>query len=235
MPMHVRYADVDAHDRLRLPTLITQWQECGMAQMQGWGQGNAFTMDKGLLWIVTRQRLEITRLPGMDEDVSLCTWVGDCRHGLFLRSDQLLGSDGAVLARGAAQWSLLHAHSRTIEMKPGDFGVYLPPCVTGTELPRQRPLRPMETDHRGAVTVPYSWLDANGHMNNVRYLDLAQDVLPHGGRPLRAVQIEYHREVLLGQSLEWGWAEVPFDDGAAYYFDGAVDGQTCFRALITYE
>lgn len=209
LPFQVRYCDVDAQGRLRLSTLFTLWQECGMAQMQTWGQGNGFTRKQGLLWIVSRQQAEVMRLPGMDEHTVLRTWAGDCRHGIWLRSYELSGHDGAVLVRGGAQWSLLHAESRTMEMRPGEYGVSLPGCVTGRELPRQKPLRSVTPEHTGAYTVPYSALDANGHMNNARYLDLAQDVLPCRGRAVRWVRMEYHREVLLDQTLRWGWTELP--------------------------
>lgn len=256
LPWHVRYCDVDAHGRLRLSTLLTQWQECGMAQMTQWGQTNAFTMDQGLLWIVSRQQVVIDRLPGMDEDTVLRTWVGDCRHGLFPRSYELSAADGTILAKASAQWTLMHADTRTIEMKPGEYGVSLPPCVTGRELPRQKTLRAMAPERTGDFTVPYSCLDANGHMNNARYLDLAGDVLPRPGRPVTALRIEYHHEVRLGEVLRWGAAALdgapeesaantpaagtdaaPQTDAPAartYYFEGAVGEQPCFRAEITF-
>lgn len=255
LPWQVRYCDVDAHGRLRLSTLFTQWQECGMAQMQTLGQDNGFTRKQGLLWIVSRQQAEVVRLPGMDEYTVLRTWVADCRHGIWLRSYELSGHDGTLLVRGGAQWSLLHAESRTMEMRPGDYGFSLSGCVTGRELPRQKPLRSVPVTHTGAYTVPYSALDANGHMNNARYLDLAQDVLPCRGRAVRSVRMEYHREVLLDQTLRWGWTELPVSapdaprsaDAAAsqdttqtaapdqtYCFEAAVEGTPSFRLQLTY-
>ena len=53
-------------------------------------------------------------------------------------------------------------------------------------------------------TVPYSVTDINGHMNNARYLDLAEDHMPPDlrGRALRELRAEYAAEVRLGETLE---------------------------------
>ena len=52
--------------------------------------------------------------------------------------------------------------------------------------------------------VPPSYVDMNGHMNNARYFDVVQDVLPFEWykRDLKKVSMEYVNEVLLGQTAE---------------------------------
>ena len=230
----VRYCDVTTGGTLRLSRLLAEWQETGMVQMEQFGQGNDVTLRRGLLWIISRQNLHITRLPGLDEEVILRTWPGEMRHGLFPRYYEVEARDGTLLVQASSQWSLLHWDSRTIELRPQDCGVSLPPAVTGRELPRSRSLRAVETDHTGAFTVPYSFLDLNGHMNNARYLDLAQDVLPRQTLPLRDLQIEYHHEILDGETLTWGWTQQPLENGTRFYFQGTIADQPCFRLQMDY-
>ena len=198
-----------------------------MAQMASAGLGNDMTLHRGLLWIVTRQELAVSRLPGLEESVTLRTWPGVIRHGIFPRHYDVVTAAGETLARGVAVWSLLHADSRTIETRPQDLGVTMEPVAVGTELPRPRTIRARETEKTAAFTVPYSAVDLNGHMNNARYLDLAEDLLTPAARAAAPgrLRMEYHNEALLGEALSLRWTE----DDAGWYMEGVRGEDLCFR------
>ncbi len=66
-------------------------------------------------------------------------------------------------------------------------------------------LRPPEAPERTERrAVRYSDCDSNGHMNNVRYADLACDAFHYEameGRPVRSMQICYRGECCAGEEL----------------------------------
>ena len=64
-------SDVDAGQRLRLSRLFTFLQEASIAHTTELGMGREKTLDRGLLWIVTLQQVQVARLPVYDEDVKL--------------------------------------------------------------------------------------------------------------------------------------------------------------------
>ena len=83
-----------------------------------------------------------------------------------------------------------------------------------------------------AFTVPFSYVDLNGHMNNTRYFDLMEDCIPAAaeGKRLKSISTEYTSEVCLGDvlSLRWGAQE------EECYLEGALE-KPCFRMRMKYE
>ena len=86
----------------------------------------------------------------------------------------------------------------------------------------------------GTFAVPYSYCDLNGHMNNVRYLDLAEDMLEAPSRGIRFCKLDadFEGEAPRGARLELTWTESesgasvravnPAQDGARPVFQLAM-------------
>ena len=74
---------------------------------------------------------------------------------------------------------------------------------TGNEIALPSPPLRAKEGAVSAFTVPYSYVDLNGHMNNTRYFDLAEDRIPAAaeGHPLRSIAVEYANEAKLGDEL----------------------------------
>ena len=95
---------------------------------------------------------------------------------------------------------------------PGKSGVLVEGTLTGSELAVPHSLMPKDMTDHTLRTVTYSCLDRNGHMNNTRYLDWVDDLLParfhHSHSPSEFV-ICYHSEAREGQdvSLDWKLSE----------------------------
>lgn len=198
----LRNADVDLHRRLRPSVLFQLLQEAAIAHTTMLGAGREKTLDRGFLWVVTMQRAEIARWPVYDETITLTTWPGKNMHVLFPRYYTVTDGDGAVLIRASALWVLMDQSSRGLVF-PEEHGVEIPGLVTGEECALPRPPKALPTDTERSFTVPYSYVDLNGHMNNTRYLDLVQDTLPAPwyDRPPTEILVEHASEARLGQTI----------------------------------
>ena len=74
-------------------------------------------------------------------------------------------------------------------------------------------------------------MDINGHMNNARYFDLAEDCIPPAawGEKLTGIQVEYQSEARFGDRLNISWG----CSGSSYYISG--EGETpVFRMELRY-
>ncbi len=196
-------SDVDAERRLRLSRLFTFLQEASIAHTTLLGMGREKTLDKGLLWIVTLQQVKIDRLPVYDEDVRLLSWPGDTMHLYFPRYYRMEDARGRSLLTGSALWALMDQKSRKMVF-PEDHGIRID-GEEGTEplfLPAAP--KPPQTGEKETFTVPYSYVDLNGHMNNTRYLDLCEDRMPADLRalPIREIRAEYSGEAKLGERVD---------------------------------
>lgn len=222
---------VDCFRRLRTSTLFALLQAASIRHTEALGMGRGKTLDRGLLWVVARQYVVIERMPEYDERITLRSWPGETMRVLFPRYYEILSERGEPLVRGSAVWSLMNAESRTAAF-PDEHCIEIAGTETGRELPYLTRILTTETPNRFDFTVPYSYVDLNGHMNNTRYFDLIEDRLPaaKAGKQVREIQAEYAAEATLDAVLRVAWGEA----NGRYYVNASTD-RTCFRMSLRYE
>lgn len=227
----VSISDVDPARNLRLSALFRLFQEVATAHAACLGAGSGAALDKGILWVVTAQRAHILRMPRYEEKVKLSTWPGKPTHAFFPRYYRVRGEDGAPLAEASSVWVLMDAVSRKMIL-PREGILDLPGVVTGEETALPTPPRMGTFTGESVFTVPYSYLDLNGHMNNVRYFDLAEDLTPPElrARPIREVTVKYGGEARLGERLDLQTGR----EEDAWFLSGETGGRRVFRLRLEY-
>ena len=207
-------SDTDPGRRLRLSRLFTLLQEAAIAHTEALGFGREKTLDRGYLWVVTHVHLKIRRLPEYDERVLLESVPGQTMHSLYPRYSRITGADGSALLTASALWTLMDQRTRTMA-DPAETGVLIMALIMALSA---AVFDGMAADWAGGFprtpkapaagpaepwTVPHSYTDLNGHMNNARYLDLAEDRLPEPlrDRTPREILVEYAAEIRLGETM----------------------------------
>ena len=226
----LRSKDVDMFRRLRTSELFRLLQEASIRHTEQLGMGREKTLDKGLLWILLQQRAEIARMPEYDELIVLKSWPGKTMHLLFPRYYAVETADGEPLLRASAIWGLVDASSRKM-IFPEKYGIAIDGVVTGEEIALPSAPPRIDCTQERRFTVPYSYVDINGHMNNTRYFDLAEDTIPAAaaGRALRTVLIEYANEARCGEELTVRWGQAEND----WYLTGEAE-RSVFRMRLGY-
>lgn len=227
----IAYSDTDMNRRLRLSRLFTLLQEAATDHAAILGAGREKTLDRGILWIVTLQQALIHRMPVYDEPVHLVTWPGKPRHLLFPRFYRVTDEQGNALIEASSLWALMDAETRKAVF-PEQCGIAVPGMQTGLECALPRPPQSPQTDETSTFTVPYSYVDQNGHMNNTRYFDLAEDCMPDAlrSRKLLRVCTEYSRETRLNEAITLKSER----NGDTFLLAGESDGQKLFKLALTY-
>ncbi len=227
----LRSKDVDLFRRLRLSRLFELLQEASIRHTEQLGMGREKTLDKGLLWVVTMQRCEISRMPEYDERVTLTSWPGEMMHVFFPRYYRVADENDETLVSASALWMLVDEKTRKMVF-PDEWGVEIAGVRTGREIPLPSGLKKLAFTEEARFTVPFSYVDLNGHMNNTRYFDLAEDHIPAAaeGRRLRAVSTEYTAEARFRDELQLRWGR----EGGRFLLEGASD-RPCFRLSMDYE
>ena len=228
----LRTKDVDMHRRMRTSRLLELLQEASIAHTEELGWPRSTTLDRGFLWMIAMQRIEIARMPEYDEAITLSSWPGPMMHVLFPRQYLVEDAQGNVLIRGSALWTLVDRETRAMA-DPDVHGVVIPGMSTERDLPLPGIVRPEECDRKAGIEVPFSYCDLNGHMNNTRYLDVVEDHLagPAEGRELASVAVQYSAEVRYGDEVLLRWHE----DGDGAFAEGSKDGRDCFRVRLGYR
>lgn len=224
-------SDTDANRRLRLSRLFTMLQEASIAHTTVLGMGREKTLDRGLLWIVTLQQVKIWRMPEYDERIRLKSWPGKMMHLLFPRYYRIEDETGNALVEASALWALMDEKTRRVVF-PELFGVKIRCVHTGKEIPLPAAPKMPANAQESTFNVPYSFVDLNGHMNNTRYFDLAEDRMPKElhERHLVGIQTENAKKAKEGDTILLK-SEVTPD---AYLLSGEQNGAKLFRLSLTY-
>ena len=186
-----------------------------------------------LFWAVTRNRVQITRLPRLGETVYVETWPMPTTRVAYPRSVVAYDKDHKELFRSISLWVLMDSRTRGMIL-PGKSNIVVNGTLTGTELavPHAIATRPME--HTVTRTVGYSLLDRNGHMNNTRYMDWVDDLLPsafHEGHPVQEFTVCYLNEAREGEEIALSYE---LTDGPTLTVDAQRDGSRIFSAQLQF-
>lgn len=197
----------DCFGRAKLSALLYYVQEAAGQHSTLLGAGQDLLTEKGLFWAVTRHKMQIARLPRIGETITVHTWPMPTTRVAYPRSVAAFDSQGRELFRAISIWVLMDRNSRSMVL-PGKSGVEVMGTLRGDELAQPHSLVPSKLQSSTERAVTYSCLDRNGHMNNTRYLDWVEDLLPaafHGTNAAREFTVCYASEALEGQVLRLDW------------------------------
>jgi len=167
--------------------------------------------EKGLFWAIIRHRVQITRLPQAGQTITLETWPLPTTRVAYPRATVAYDEEGNEMFRTIAIWVLMDKNSRTMVL-PGKSGVTVNGFLTGSELDTPSSILPKALANSTIRQVTYTELDRNLHMNNTRYMDWVDSLLPssfHAQHPIREFTVCYLSEAREGQSIDLRWELSP--------------------------
>lgn len=215
--LRLKSEHVDCFRTLRLSVLMRLFQECCIAHTEELGMGREKTLDRGLLWVVISEMIEIQRMPVYDEEITLVCYPGKTLHFFFPRQLTALDRNGKEIIRIGAVWSLIDEKTRRL-VDPGENGIVIegedrpsdirpPLSLPDIELPFSEP---------GRCAV-YSLVDINGHVNNTHYMDMALDTIGFDELQtlsFKTVKCVFKKEIPAGTKFDLSWGKV----GDTYHF-----------------
>jgi medium-chain acyl-[acyl-carrier-protein] hydrolase len=188
------------------PNALMQYlQEAAARHAQQLGVGFADLDRQDCFWVLVNFRLEMTGTPHWGDIVTIRTWPSGFTRLIASREFIGMGADGREVFRAASEWMILDKHSsRPKNLQRLDL--HLPPTGPKALSAGLVRLRPAEVyASAGTLSVPFSSLDFNGHVNNTEYVRWALDGLRHrfGRAPVtHSMQGTYLAEVFEGDQIE---------------------------------
>jgi medium-chain acyl-[acyl-carrier-protein] hydrolase len=201
----VRTYECGVEGRIKIFSLMQYLQEIAALHAEQLGLGFDKLSEMGGYWVLSNIRIEINRLPGREDQLTLKTWPS--RYSRTIATREFVGTDknGAKLFRAGSEWMVLNKETNRLKNL---FKLDLNLPKTGTkalsyELKRLEP----NGDYRevDVVRVPRSAIDLNGHVNNTEYVRWGMDVLSRTfkiEKNIRSVQATYLSEVFEGDELD---------------------------------
>lgn len=231
-------AYVDRYGRLKPSTILYFAQEVAGHHFELLSMDYDALARRRLFWAVTRHKVQITRLPMRGETIRIETWPMPTTKVAYPRSMVAYDAQGDELFRSISLWVLMDLDTRNMIL-PGKSGIIVAGTLRGTELAIPNGLlSKVMTNHRPRP-VCFTDLDRNGHMNNTKYLDWIDDLLPsafHEGHPVKEFTVCYLREAREGQSLDLRWDF--FEDGCLQvdaYRNSEEKDERIFSARLLFD
>ncbi len=163
--------------------------------------------ERGLFWAITRNKVQITRLPMSGEKIRLETWPMPTTRVAYPRSVVAYDEAGNEVFRSITLWVLMDLNNRSMIL-PGRSGIDVAGTLRGNELASPLGLPAKILQNRRSRYVNFTDLDRNSHMNNTKYLDWIYDLLGsafHVNHTIREFTVCYLSEAREGQKLELSW------------------------------
>lgn len=198
----LRSADFDRYDRMQPASVLSLFQDVAGIHANELGIGYDNLMANQTIWVLTKVRYQMVGTPRRYERVRVRTWPLPPARVNFRREYCIEGADGEVLVQGTSEWVVVHSEKRRV--LPATNVYPSGEHCTDTFFPgRLAKVPQFEPVGEGTTITPtFTQLDINGHINNTFYANYVLDALaPAEGTHVSALQIDYHRELLSGQSF----------------------------------
>lgn len=222
--------DVDRNQNVKPSAVFRLFQQAATEHSDICGCGYKEMKEVDCSWVLMRQKCEIDAPLSYGQRVTVKTWP--LKKGLcdFDRDFVVLQEDGSVAVRGSSKWCVIDNAKRKIVR--GEQVRYPDECLSERAL--DAPLgKLLEANGVCAFThtVRLSDIDRNGHMNNVRYVDLIYDALTEeeAFSGVKKLQVNYLHERMLADTL----CVKREDKSGKILISAYGDGKCCFSSELT--
>ena len=185
--------------------ILETMQETAGAHSDSFGLTHEKMSSWGLAWVLTRLKVEFTRMPVSGETVTIETWPLPNRHMFYPRSHIFRDETGAEVGRAHSLWVIMDLETRRIvkgEQVAAQIEVNseLPAALGMPATVRALPGEPAV----GTVLPRFTDLDVNVHVNNTKYLDWCTNALDMEimrEKCIMAFDVNYDAEILYGTPI----------------------------------
>lgn len=199
----VRYSEINSKKDLTLPSLLDYLQDCCTFQSEALGIGVDYLEKHHVAWVLSSWQISITRYPVMGEDIRVNTWPYAFKSFYGHRNFSVEDGGGNVVAAANSVWVFMD----TEKMRPARITQHIQDIyrsqlgepLSGSWSERKIPI-PENSVEKEPVQVAHFHIDTNHHVNNGKYVLIAEEFLPEGFL-VCGLRAEYKKAAVLGDVL----------------------------------
>ena len=224
--------DIDSTLQIRLSSLMRYMQDTATNHADKIKIGhNELDKDRNI-WVVIRMRLDVNRLPKLDEEFIVTTHPGKNKSFLFPRYFQVYDKHNNLLLNASSTWVVLNYDTRKVVINPFKDRK-LPEEEDKHDLPLPEKVPGEAKNLIETRRAKYSEVDMNGHINNTRYVDYILDLHDskfHQEKMVSSILINFDKEIMEGDNIE-----LYSNSTEPEVIHGLVNGQNSFSAKVEYK
>lgn len=195
----VEFSDIGITKKARLYNLPKWFQDVSIDHSESLGIGIPWLMPRDLAWLLTSWQIEIIRLPEYYEDLRVQTWPFDFKKAFGYRNYRLIGRDDELIATGYAVW----VHTNTAKMSAESITEHeaetygLDPKIEDFDYLPRKIILPDDMTEADRWPLPVHFADMHGHLNNVLYVEIAEDYIPSSDK-ISQIRVDYRTTITPG-------------------------------------
>ncbi len=230
----VKSTETDSNYKMRLDYIVSLFQSItGIHSTELGVDGQSLLKNSNAIWVLTKFKLKINRLPLMDEKLEVETWPTTVKAVRFGR-DFLLSRNGEKLVMGTSEWCTLDYDTKEIRR--------VSTVCYPADMPHREALsgagyfvRVKETvcdkDYNHTHKCAFIDIDTNKHTNNIAYLRMALNCFTPDEFDIlniENIQISFLSQTYFDDEIKV--YKKPTDYG--FYIEGKHNDNTVFNCIF---
>ena len=194
-----RYGDVNRYGEIKISTILDILQDISTRHSEFIGYGIKRLYSMNLAYLLKGWRIQFIEPLDYESDCKTLTGIMKIRHFETVRKYEIY-QEGKLKLIATGNWFAFNTETKKIAVTPDEIK-YSYDCITEEDnnLPFIR-VREDETDLIFEYNVQNRDIDTNGHVNNVKSVELGLECLPEGFL-INEMQVMYLRELLPEQTI----------------------------------
>lgn len=203
---YIHTYEVDKNGRLLVTSLLNYFQDVMVHNVDSFGASSEYHFEKDLFWVLIDYEIDIIELPIGKTYVSCGTSPYSFKRFYGFRIWEMKDPSGKLLAKAKAKFLLLNVNTKEIVTPDSDLinkfkGVWK--AEEALKFSKNKPIK-SEIIYTSSDTVKNTYIDIYKHMNNVYYLKLAYNTIPHDlldNNYIKKIRITFKKECLINDKL----------------------------------
>lgn len=194
-------------ENLKASKILYEMQEAGREQMEKDRPSVDDLLDRNLALMVNRIDMIINRAASADEEIAYSSNACPSERATLLRVYNAMAGEEQV-AYASSIWSIVNFKTRRI-MKAKELNMKNYKLVRYRNPFGDRKFRITEEEESrmedmGTFKVGRDYMDDNGHMNNIKYLEHVEELVPelNEGKYLKEVRLHFMKEALYDEEIK---------------------------------
>lgn len=197
----VRYSEANSKSELTCHALLNYLQDSSTLHSEALGESGVQLRAQNMAWILSFWQICIEDMPKLSEDITVSTWPYQTK-GLFgLRNFCVENSRGDKIVRANSIWVLVDATTGRPIRITDEVSSHYPdePKLEMDYCDRKIPV-PVLYEEKEGIEVPKYFIDTNNHMNNAKYVMVAEEYLPAEFK-VKEIRVEYKNAAVRGDTI----------------------------------
>ena len=197
----VRYSEANSKSELTFHSLLNYLQDSSTLHSEELGESGAQLLEKNMAWVLSFWQICIDEMPRLSEEICVKTWPYQTK-GLFgLRNFCMENAKGDMIVKANSIWVLIDPRTgRPLRITDEVSSHYPDEPKLDMEYCDRKVVVPEVYEEKEGIVVQKYFIDTNNHVNNAKYVMLAEQYLPEEFQ-VKEIRVEYKIAAVLGDMM----------------------------------